>query len=457
MTRGRSPPGLFVAVCLSACAKAEAPFASIGNAKARRSRQLLAVLALASLCACRREPATPFNLRIAVHGGLVPVAPRDIGNWTVVANQLVFEPLIYLNNGGQAEPMLASRVEPLPPRALRVWLRDGASFSDGTPVTFEDVLYSLDRSHLRATHEKNSILIESDDPSAPVEAALAITYIHRNVHGTELGTGGFVLAEEDERHILLRRRTSSPGHVGSISIVSYDTAQEAFAHVLKGDAEVLTEVDPRWVELLEGVPRLRVMRLPTAYANVIAFNYARLSREERLGLVDLFRGDQVRALAFGDECEPPDRPAGGEMPAGSGGRKLNVLAASIFERFGLAVGRMLGERGGPVRIENLMEFTSTMKAGDYDLMTLRPRIAPPILTAQNLRSGSAENLYGYANPRVDAAFDAHDWAALERELAADPPFALICNAVDLKVMDSRIKNVSNRHFWANLVNWEVQQ
>jgi hypothetical protein len=433
---------------------------ALGGAAVTRkpgSRQLLAALALASLLGCKKESATPFNLRIAVHGGLVPVAPRDVDNWTAVANKLVFEPLIYLSDSGRAEPMLAARAESLPPRSLRVWLRPGASFSDGTPVTFDDVVRSLESTHLRATQEKDSILIESDDLSTPVEATVSLAYIHRNVHGTELGTGGFVLAEENEHHISMRRRAPSPGRVGEVSIVSYDTAQEAFAHVLKGDADVLTEVEPRWVELLEGVPRLRVLRLPTPYANVIAFNSARLSREERLGLVSLFRGDQVRALAFGDECEPPEHQAESKVPASHSTRKLTVLAVSFLERFGLAVGRRLGEAGGPVHIENIVECSAAMEAGDYDLMTLRPRIAPPILTAKNLRSGSAKNLYRYSNPRVDAALDAHDWSAVERELAADPPFARICNAVDLKVVDSRIKNVSSRQFWANLVNWEVPE
>jgi ABC-type transport system substrate-binding protein len=366
--------------------------------------------------------------------------------------------LIYLGASGEAEPGLAERIESLTPGAMRIWLRREATFSDGAAVTAQDVEHSLVGPAIRCHQEEGgSILIESDGSGAAIELQLAGAYIHRRVAGSNLGTGGFVLSEEDEHHILLRRRAPARGHVESVLLVAYESPQEAFAHTLKGDADYLPEVDPRWIELVEGVPRLRVTRLPTAFANVVGFNSARLSREERLKLVELFRNSEVRKLAFGDECAAPVQAPSPPTTGKPLERDLDVLAVSFFERFGLAVRRTLGDHGGRLRLDELHEFTKTAEAHDFDLLTWRPRIRPPILAAQSWRTGGAYNVVQYSNPRVDAAIDARDWRAVQRELADDPPFALICDAVALAVMDSRITNVKPTHFWANLVNWQVPQ
>ena len=140
-------------------------------------------------------------------------------------------------------------------------------------------------------------------------------------------------ADQDERHISLRRRVPAPGRVSSVSFISYGSAQEALANTLKGDADLLMQVNPRWLEFIDGIPRLRVSRLPSPFANGIAFNAARLPREERLELVKLLRNREVRTLAFGDECSVPEneekKHSHAQLPAG----KLDVLAVSLAIRF----------------------------------------------------------------------------------------------------------------------------
>src|SRR5205085_6023750 len=105
---------------------------------------------------------------------------------------------------------------------------------------------------------------------------------------------------------------------------SYAKPQDAFAHTLKGDADLLPDVDDRWVEFFEGVPRLRISREPGVHANAIGFNLKRLSRNERIALVGALRSDELRKLAFGDDCQPPkQRPEIEPLPSG---RQLDILA-----------------------------------------------------------------------------------------------------------------------------------
>ena len=414
-----------------------------------------------AVAACRpAQQKQPFDLRIAVTGHLEAVGPSsNVDNWTIIANSLIFEPLVFLDDQDELVPAAAVRAELLPPQAVRVWLRPDATFSDGSKVVFEDVASSLEGTHLHASSEGDSILIRSDDVRTPVELALSFTYIHRrSPQGKELGTGAFSLAEEDNRHVLLRRRQSVPGQVSTVSIVSYPSPNQAFAHTLTGDADLLADVDSRWLEFVDGVPRLRVVRLgPSPYAAIVAFNPGRLSREERRSLVRAVHNDNIRKLAFGDDCIAPDEMPAYQPPLTGGGRPLDVLTFPFLERFGLAVRRALGERGGELQLRDFNKFVAATKAGDFDLATARERISPPIMAVRNWRTGGENNVFGYSNPKVDAALDAHDWAAAQRALDEDPPCAVICRPMPLAIMDSRITNISNKRFWRSIVQWEVQR
>lgn len=444
---GRPPKGCAVDLCPARAEKLS-----------RNVRRWL--LCLFVIAACRRErPASTFELRVAVTGALEAVSPRpNVDNWTTVANALVFEPLVLLADDNSLVPVLAARSERVSPVAIRLWLRDDATFSDGSRVTLEDLQRSFAGAGLSATADKDSFVFTTTDPKKPPELSLAFTFVHRSTAHGELGTGPYVPAEQDATHVALHRRKAIDGRIGDITVTSYGTPKEAFARTLKGDADMLTEVDPRWIELLEGVPRLRVVSLGLSpYAASVAFNSRRLSRAERLRIAGALRNDSVRKLAYDDRCIAPDQNPSQEPPLTSAGRPLDVLAFPALERLALAARRALGRRGGHVVVEDFESFVATMNAGTFDIATWRPQIAPAIMAARNWRTGAQNNIYGYSNAQVDAALDAHDWDAAQRALDDDPPAAIICRPAAVVVMDSRITNVANKRFWRSLVNWEVRQ
>jgi len=414
-----------------------------------------AFLAVIVVAACKPAAAPRFTLRIAVSGPLAPMGPdAELRSWTVVAQEYVFEPLVNIGLDGEILPALAAKAEIAGTNGLRVWLRGGAQFSDGSPVTFADVADSVAASKLRATNEGQSILVTSSEPGVPIELLLSRTFIFRRAGNRVSGTGEFAVAEEDATHLLVNRLQSEPGFIDRVRVDSYPTPQEAFARTLKGDADFLVEVEPRWVEFFEGVPRLRILRAPGTRANMVAFNPARLSRSERLALAGALAADDIRRLAFGDDCVPPGRRPGIEpLPAG---RALEVLALPFFDRFAFVVRRALTERGGAVRVVEAPDFIATVRSGGFDLATFRFLVWPAAFV---WRTGAESNLLGYSNPAVDAAIDARNWTGAQRALEEDPPGAVVCTPPSVLVLDARIKvpPFSPGGFMRSLPRWEVLQ
>jgi hypothetical protein len=411
------------------------------------------------LAACRPvTPPAPFMLRIAVSGPLDRLEPNaEARSWTVIAEKLAYENLITVGRIGEIVPVLAAKVELVGDRALKVWLRPDARFSDGTPLTFADVAGSLSRSGLETTEQGDHLLVRSNDPTTPVELVLSRTSIFRRNGPQTFGTGAYAVQEEDASHILLVRTHPAPGFVERVNLISYPKPQDAFAHTLKGDADLLQEVDPRWVEFFEGVPRLRILRAPAPNANMVAFNSARLSRAQRVGLAAALANDELQRIAFGDQCTAPARrPEFKPLPPGP---PLEIIAVPFFDRFALAARRALGPRGGAVQLAEAQDYFRLLKEGQFDLAAARPRVSPLMMLALNWRTGAKTNWFGYSDPAVDAAIDAHDWAAAERALEEDPPGAIICIPIIIVVLDARIKTppLESGRFIESIPEWEVAQ
>jgi ABC-type transport system substrate-binding protein len=111
---------------------------------------------------CTAPPAREsFVLRVAMWGPLGELAPIG-GNESAlasVAQPWVFEKLITLDAGGQPKPALAARFERLSGERVRVELRHDATFSDGKPVTEDDVVRSLQAGGLQVTQSEGTLIV----------------------------------------------------------------------------------------------------------------------------------------------------------------------------------------------------------------------------------------------------------------------------------------------------------
>lgn len=389
-------------------------------------------------------------------GPLGEFSPGHDSGLASIAKPWVFEKLVTLEATGELKPLLAARVERLPRDSIRIELRSDATFSDGTPVTNDDVVRSLQPTGLRVTPAEGGLLIESRDRGLPANALLLQTHVFRESGGKFLGSGPFVVAAKTETDLHLVRRQAQPGRVNDVHVAAYPTPRDAFAHTLKGDANVIVDLESRWLEFFRDVPSLHIVRAAGHNTDAIMFN-GKLPRSDRVQFAQLLASQQVRDLAYAEaECLEKGGTNQAAIPPGA---PLRILSWGPFERLALAARRGLGERGGEVNQVAPEEALMRLQAGDFEMVTARPLRWPPSLIALVWRSDSPDNFSRYSNPEMDRAIDARDWTAANAALRDDPPAAFICTRDQLAVVDARIKNPSLGPYelLESLPEWEVEQ
>ncbi|MBB6576442.1 peptide/nickel transport system substrate-binding protein [Comamonas odontotermitis] len=121
----------------------------------------------------RQSALTRAASALAVAGALAAMAlptqastfrwtrSADLSSWDIHAQNVgvnnsvhraVYEALVEYNSQTQKpEPSLAAKWERINPKQLRVTLRDGVTFSDGSPLTADDVKFSLERAKAKTS------------------------------------------------------------------------------------------------------------------------------------------------------------------------------------------------------------------------------------------------------------------------------------------------------------------
>lgn len=121
----------------------------------------------------RRSTLTRAASALAVAGALAAMAlpaqastfrwtrSADLSSWDIHAQNVgvnnsvhraVYEALVEYNSQTQKpEPSLAAKWERINPKQLRVTLREGVTFSDGSPLTADDVKFSLERAKAKTS------------------------------------------------------------------------------------------------------------------------------------------------------------------------------------------------------------------------------------------------------------------------------------------------------------------
>jgi len=424
-------------------------------------RSVRRVLWLIFFVGCTAPPGREaFVLRIAMWGPLGELTPMG-GNESAlasIAQPWVFERLFSIDGTGQLKPGLAARVERLSAQRVRVELRRDATFSDGTPVTEEDVVRSLQGGGLKVTPSEGGLIVAPLDSGLPVDALLLDAGIFRQSAGKFIGSGPFAVASQTEMELRLIRRTPQAGHVNDVRVIAYKATREAFEHTLKGDANLIVDLESKWLEFFRGVPSLQIIHGGGRSTDAIAFNVA-LPRSERVQLARALESQRVRDLAYGSaECAESSGASDSDGTVAAG-RVLRVLSWGTFERLALAARRALGDRGGELSHVSPLETLARMKSRDFDLVAVRPLRWPPSSMALVWRTGSPYNVVGYSSAAVDQALDAGDWPAAESALREDPPAAFVCTRNHLAVVDVRIKNpvLGPYDLLETLPEWEIAQ
>ena len=144
-----------------------------GRGALRFGLAALACIALAAGPSCQRRADRSGRIRI-----LVPYLPETIDPYAdsrLVSRILavnVFDSLVRAGGTGEPVPALALSWSNPGPETWRIQLRPGARFSDGTPVTAEDVVRSLERARSSGSTVAGNLAVVRE---IRVEAAGVVT------------------------------------------------------------------------------------------------------------------------------------------------------------------------------------------------------------------------------------------------------------------------------------------
>jgi hypothetical protein len=401
-------------------------------------------------------PRESIVLKVAVWGPLGELTPDSVAKESglaSIAQPWVYEKLVAADPSGELRPALASQMER--GERVRVQLRHDATFSDGVPVTDSDVIRSLELGGLRVTPSGDTLVIEAREHGLPVDALLLQTHVFRESDGKFLGSGPFEVASRSETELKLTRRVPRPGRINEVRVIAYGSTKEAFSHTLKGEANLIVDLESRWLEFFQGVPSLQIVHGRGHSTDAVLFSSA-FSREERVELAKALESPRVRELAYAQgECSEMGGPDPESLPPG---RTLRTLSWGPFERLALAARRVLGDREAEVSHVPVQVAMTRVKQRDFDLATARPLMWPPSAMALIWRTGGPNNIVGYSNRAVDHAIDAGDWKAARAALREDPPAAFVCTRDHLSVIDARVKNptLGPYDILETLPDWEVQ-
>jgi len=411
-----------------------------------------------ALAACPGPPpGRPFELRIAVAGSLAPLRPEVRSSFTTAVTDLVYEAPFRVGPQGELVPVLAERWERLGSSRFRLTMRSGVRFSDGSPLAIDDVIRSFVAAGLRVKEKGEWLEIEPASAGEPVEPLLLYAVVFRPGSEVPLGTGPYAVVEGDARHIVLRRVRPDPRRIARVEMVAYPSLRDAFARLLRSEVNAALGLEERQLELLEGMPQLRVVRSKGPQAVAVFMNAARLDRAARRQLVAALQAPEV-AAAYGAGCRPEGEiPIERPLPPG---RELAVLTSNTegdFARLALAVRRALGRRGGGLVLEDVARFEERRRRLDYDLAVAPLLVSPPGVLALYLETRGAWNWSGYSNPAFDRLAEAGKVAEAQAELDRDPPLVRICRRDRFIAVDSRIRNPTPSQWGLleTLPDWEV--
>jgi peptide/nickel transport system substrate-binding protein len=219
-----------------------------------------------------RPPATPTGT--LVYGNAEPPTANywdPAAGFGLVDEQvasLVHDTLLAHDADGNVHPQLATRVDRVNDRTVRITLRDGVRFQDGTPLTSADVAATFDRlgardsrlaqsntvSPLRCrVHSPTSLDIVTDKPFGPMEAALAYVKIlpksdidhPANFRRRALGAGPYRFVSYEGNTVTLTANDDYWGEKPHALEIKFEYIEDLEARtnaLLTGDIQIMSRV-----------------------------------------------------------------------------------------------------------------------------------------------------------------------------------------------------------------------
>jgi peptide/nickel transport system substrate-binding protein len=292
--------------------------------------------------------------------------------------------------------------------------------------------------------------------------------------GPEDTTGAFYQTGPPQRDLeLVANENYFAGKpaVDRVVIRPYSSLRAAWADMLRGQVDMLYEVGPDTLDLLQGANSVRVFTQERPYAYVMSLNVQRpLLRDKKLRQqfnAAINRPDLIdRALSgHAIPADSPvwpyhwaisrDAPRFKYQPAvvPKPMRLTCIFADASLERLALSVQQMLAAINVDIDLQMMPidRLYERLNAGDFDVMLAPALMGPSLLRPyQFWHTGSPNNWGHYSSAAVDAALDdirraATDdeyragVAAFQRAMIDDPPAIFLAWSQRARAVSTRFE------------------
>ena len=380
------------------------------------------------------------TLRVGV-GQVVLTAPQA-GLRQVVGN-LSVEGLVNLNEDGRPRPWIAESWATAPDGlSLTVQLRQQARFHDGTPVTAAAIVpmlqVSLPMAMGPAFDDIEQILAVNDAQIRFVlrrPAPLLIEALETTIQkpGGGAGTGAFVPASVAGASELKANAAYYLGRptINRIVVTPYPSVRTAWAELLRGNLDMLFEVNVDALDSLQSSSNVAVFSFLRHYQYMIMFGSGAAVfkqpevRRELSAAID-------RAALVRDGLNGHGIPSSGPVPprhwaltanaptfgfdpdlaARLPGRHFTftclIPADSVYERIALTVKRQLAAAGVDMQVREVTQeqLILAMRNNDFEAMLVDAVSGPSLFRSyQRWHSGGPFPLKPIVSPLIETALD----------------------------------------------------
>ena len=453
-------------------------------------RRALWLLAIAGLAACRPDGGAgskPLVLRVGSSMDLTQPSPLEISGMGASIADQVFRGLMRVSAAGVAEADLAESWSFAEDgRLIRLKLKKGVKFSDGTPLTIREVsetfrkataadVWGMDEIRAFRTVGEDQLEVE---PVLPWRVPSGLTVgIMGGDAAHPVGTGPMVVGEHDATRMVLQpnaRWGGAPAGVQAISFHRFETASQEWSRLLGGEVDLVTFVPWAKVDLLKSITSVRLVsslsksvveitfvapqapfdRAEARYALSLAINRAQLVDSAMRG-----HGRPARGVVWPEaadfDASLPDYPfdpgdarrrlialgctAGDDGRLRWQGQPLELHVAywtgfSEVERVGLLVQRQLADIGVTAIFEGLpIEQMNRVVRERAPRAVVLYRHA----TSDALSDREAQALLDGARPPASLGELKKASAALQRRMRDEPPSLYLIWPDRLDVIDRR--------------------
>jgi peptide/nickel transport system substrate-binding protein len=369
-----------------------------------------------------------------------------------VATNLTRDTLIVFARDGRPQPRLVERWETSNDgKETTVWLKSGLKFRNGQPMSAEIVADILSR-QLEASIGPAASDVDAIVPSGPnvlkFRLRRRLSFIIDSLGiavrgaGPDATIGPFYEAQSSEGNLeLLANENYFAGKpvIDRVVIRPYSSLRAAWADMLRGQVDMLYEVGPDTVDLLQGANSVRVFTQQRSYAYVMFLNVQRPALKDktlRRQLNAAINRAELIEHALAGHAIPADSPVWPEHWAFSGdaprfaykpsvtARPLRlscVFADASLERLALSAQQMLATVGVDLDLHmiSIDEWYNRAGSGEFDVLLADALMGPSLLRPYQFWHTDSPNNWGhYSSPEVDAALDSVRHAATDDEYRA---------------------------------------